>query len=459
MAEEKDTKASEEFAEAERLKVDAKNSEYLAESKKKEALNDGALAALDEDSAAQYFADSARDEAIGTEEKELSAIAQSEAREHLGSSTGEEFTANRLRLDADSKEAKAEKVMQSSIAHGTHAIGYVLQSLVTAILVIYVTVMRFVLHSFVPAIKRSFTSQSHITFVAFGEQVLLLGMHFAVMTVTFTMLVGRLSFGHIAIKSRWKAFVLLASAAGLIESSMYSLPEACYCRMNGKDANSTFIATTTSFGSNMVYLVPRFCLEYLTIFVLFGPNVFIQVHNTLAGNQVLLWVGLCLMNTLYIRLFKWKRMSSVAKPSYQTIKCKRKLENGVEEGYLCGNERNSLSALNTNNLDQADYGSMEEKALLNYSTCSEGNTSYVSSKKRSTTCYQKFCQYCKSLCLSADLLMLSLMAMLVYHSWPLFKVLESVSKSFLGVAASLHHVPILLVGVILILIVHFMYVH
>jgi hypothetical protein len=177
------------------------------------------------------------------------------------------------------------------------------------------------------------------------------------------------------------------------------------------------------------------------------------------------------MNTFYICVFKLKTMPSVTKPD-QTMKCESEIENGFEEGYFCGNERKSLSALNTNDLDQADYGSMEEISLLSSSECSEVIISSVSSRKRSTGpvlfdrrdclgtirfCYQKLCHYCKSLRLSADLLMLSLMAMLLYHSWPIFKVLEPVSKSFLGVAASLH-VPILLVGIILILIVHFMYV-
>ena len=449
-ADEEGTKAREEVAEAERLKVDMEESEYLSQREKDAVLNDEALAALDEDAAAKYLKNAARDEAIGTEEESSSMAAQSEVEELLGASTGDEFAANSLRFDSELKEAKAEQVMRNSIAHGTHAFGFVLQSLVTAILVIYVVVMRCVFQNVVPAIKRSLSSESQFSGMDLGEKVLLLAMHFTVITGMITLLAARLSFCHIAIPSRWKAFGLLASAAGLIESTVHSLTEAYRCRINGKDATATSIAAATSFLSNAVFLVPVALMQCLTLVVVFGPKVFDQVHNTLASYQVLLWFGLLLMNALYIRVFKLKGMSSVTKP------VQNKSEIGVEEGYFVGDERESLSALNINQLYQ-EYGSLEEITLLKSSKCSEVNTSSVSRRKRSTCCCQKFCQYCESLLLSADLLMISLVVMILYHSWPLFRILEPATKSFLGVAASLH-APILLLVVILTLSVHFMFV-
>jgi len=464
MAEEEGAKASEEVAEADRLKVDMEESEFLVQSDKDEALKDEALAALDEDMAAEYVASAAQDEAIGTEEEASSIIAQTQAEELLGSSTGEELSANSMRLNAESKEAKAEQAMKNSMVHGSHAFGFAIESLMTAGIAIYVVAMRFLFHVAVPAIKRSFASESQFTALDFGERVLLLAMHFTVVMGTITLLAGRPGYDDDAITSRWKAPVLLASAAGLIEAStVHSLHEACCCYMNGNDVIVTSIATAVSIASNAVYLVPVVLMECLTVVVVFGPTVFDEIQSTLAGNQVLLWFALLLM--FFIRVFKFKR-NSVAKPD-QT-KHKSETESGVEEGYFCGDERKSLCALNTNELDQ-EYGSMEEIsllngsmeeiALLNSSKSSEAvNTRSVSSRK-STGCYQRFCHYWESLQLSADLLVCALMAMLLYHSWPLLKVLEPVSKSFLGVAASLHGpMMLLVVTIILLLSVHLMFV-
>jgi len=454
MAGEEGAKASEEVAEAERLKVDMEESEYLAQSDKDEALKDEALAALDEDMAAEYVASAAQDEAIGTEEEASSIIAQTQAEELLGSSTGEELSANSMRLNAESKEAKAEQAMKNSMVHGSHAFGFAIQSLMTAGLAIYVVVMRFLFHVAVPAIKRSFASESQFTALDFGERVLLLAMHFTVVMGTITLLADRSSYDDDAITSRWKAPVLLASAAGLIEAStIHSLHEACCCYMNGNDAIVTSLAAVISFASNAVYLVPVVLMECLTLVVVFGPTVFDEIQSTLASNQVLLWFALLLM--FFIRVFKFKR-NSVAKPD-QT-KHKSETESGVEEGYFCGDERKSLSALNTNELDQ-EYGSMEEISLLNSPKSSEVVNTRSASSRKSTGCYQRFCQYWKSLQLSADLLVCALMAMLLYHSWPLLKVLEPVSKSFLGVAASLHGpMMLLVVTIILLLSVHLMFV-
>ena len=427
-------------------------SEYLAQTEKDEALKDEALAALDEDAAAEYFASSARDEAIGTEEEASSIIAQTQAEELLGESTGEELSANSMRLDAESKEAKAEQKLNGSLAHGTHAIGFALQSLVTAGLVIYVVVMRFLFHVAVPAIKRSFTSESKITTMEFADKLLLLAMHFAVVMGTITLLVGRLSFGGVAITSRLKALAVLASAAGFIESTgIHSLTEACCGIMNGNDGITIAMAMVISFASNMVYLVPVILMECLILLSVFGPTVFDQIHNTLVGNQAMLCFALLLAFVIRIQL---KRMS-LAK--LDQTKHKHELESGVEEGYFCGDERKSLSALNTNDLDQ-EYGSMEEIALLHSSKSTEVNCRSVSlSEKKSTSC-EKFCGYWKSLQMPADLLVCSLMAMQIYHSLPLLKVLEPVSKSFLGVAASMHLPMLVLVVIILLLSVHCMFV-
>lgn len=453
MAEEEGAKANEEVAGAEKLKLDMEESEYLAQTEKDEALKDEALAALDEDAAAEYFANSARDEAIGTEEEESSIIAQTQSEELLGESTGEELSANSMRLDAESKEAKAEEKLNGSLAHGTHAIGFALQSLVTAGLVIYVVVMRFLFHVAVPTIKRSFTSESQFTTLEVADKLLLLTMHFTVVMGTITLLVGRLSFVGVAITSRLKALAVLASAAGFIESTgIHSLNEACCGLMNGNDVITISMAMVMSFASNMAYLVPVVLMECLILLSVFGPSVFDQIHSTLVGKQVSLWSALLLAFAIRI---KFKRIS-MAKSDQ--AKHKTALESGVEEGYFCGDERESLSALNTNQVDQ-EYGSMEEIALLHSSKSTEVNCRSVSSsEKKITGWYQKFRQYWKSLQMPADLLVCSLMAMQIYHSLPLLKVLEPVSKSFLGVAASMHLPILVLVVIILLLSVHYMFV-
>lgn len=453
MAEEEDAKATEEFAEAKKLKKDMEESKYLAQSEKDEALKDETLAALDEDAAAEYAAKSARDEAIGTEEEASSIAAQTQSEELLGSSTGEELTANSIRVNAESKEGEAEQVTKRSLSHGTHAFRFAFQSLMTAGLVIYVVVMRFLFHFLVPAIKRSFTPESQFTILEFGERLLLLTMHFSVVLGTITSLVGRLNFDDDAI-TRLKALVLLASAAGLIESTgIHSLTEACCCRMNGNDAITATISIVVSFVSNIIYLVPVVLMECLILVVAFGPNVFDQIHNALAGNQVLLWFALLLMFSM--RIFKFKRIS-VAKSGQ--AKDKSELESGEEEGYFCGDERESLSVLNTYELDQ-EYGSMEEISLLSSPELSEVNSrSESSSEKKSPNCSQKFCQYWKSLQMPADLFVFSLMVMQILHSFPLLNLLEPVTKSFFGIAASLYLPILLVVSIGFVFCVHFMFV-
>lgn len=454
MAEEEDAKATKEYTEAEKLKVDMEESEYLAQSEKDEALKDEALAALDEDAAAEYAAKSARDEAIGADEEASSIAAETQAEELLGSSTGEELSANSMRVDAESKGAEAEQVTKRSLAHGTHAFGFAFQSLMTAGLVIYVVVMRFLFHSAVPAIKRSFTSESQFRILEFGEPLVLKAMHFTVLLGTITSLAGRLiNFDDDAI-TRLKGLVLLAAAAGLIESiGIHSLTEACCGPMNGNDAITTTISIVVTFASNIIYLAPVVLMECLILVVIFGPNVFDQIHNALAGNQVLLWFALLLMFSM--RIYKFKRIS-LAKPD--EAKCKCEPESEVEEGHFCGGERRSLSAFDTNELDQ-EYGSMEEIALLSSPKSAEVNTKSVSFReKKSASCYQKFCQYWKSLRMPADLFVCSLMVMQILHSFPLLNVLEPVSKSFFGIAASLYLPILLVVSIGFVFCVHFMFV-
>ena len=191
LAKEEFAKANEEVAEAERLEVDVQKSQLLGESLATQSEKDEALAVLDEEVAAEYFANSARDGAIAAEEQASSIAAQVEAEELLGSSTGEEFAANRIRFDAESKEAKAEATMKQSIAHGTHAFGFAFQSLMTASLVMYVVIMRFIFRVAIPALKRS--SETHFTAVDFGEKMLLTIMHFVVLIGTIGLVAGRLS--------------------------------------------------------------------------------------------------------------------------------------------------------------------------------------------------------------------------------------------------------------------------
>ncbi len=407
----------------------------------------------DEEVAAEYFANSARDGAIAAEEQASYIAAQVEAEELLGSSTGGEFAANRIRFDAESKEAKAEATMIQSIAHGTHAFGFAFQSLMTASLIIYVVIMRFIFRVAIPALKRS--SATHFTAVDFGEKMLLTIMHFVVLIGTIGLVAGRLSFDDVAMKSRWKSFGLLALVAGVIESlAVYSLSELYCFHRCGANAAATATAAATIFISNVVYLVPVALMESLSLNVMM-PSAFTRLGNS-TNKQIWIWSGLILMVIIDICVFKLKRVLSDAKKGH-IMEYKYQVKDEVEEDYFCGEKRESLTALNTNGFDQ-EYGTMEEISLLNHSNSREEDSDSVSSMK-STGWYQKFCHYCQRLRLSSDLLILSLMGVLLYHSFPLLKVLEPVSKIFLGLVVSSLHIPILLVVCILVLIVHFIFVH
>ena len=449
LAKEEFAKANEEVAEAERLKVDVQKSQLLGESLATQSEKDEALAVLDEEVAAEYLANSARDGAIAAEEQASSIAAQAEAEELLGFSTGEEFAANRIRFDAESKEAKAEATMKQSIAHGTHAFVFAFQSLMTASLVIYVVIMRFIFRG---AIR---SSETQITAVDFGEKMLLTIMHFVVLIGTIGLVAGRLSFDNIAMTSRWKSFVLLASVAGVIESlAVHAMAELYCCHISGANVTTTATAAATIFISNVVYLVPVALMESLSLIVVM-PTAFTRLGN-LTSKQIWIWSGLILLVIIHICVFKLKNVLSDAKNG-QIMECKYQIKDEAEEDYFCGEKRESLTALNTNGFDQ-EYGTMEEISLLNHSNSREEDSNSVSDIRKSTGWYHKFCHYCQRLRLSSDLLILSLMGVLLYHSFPLLRVLEPVSKSF-GLAASSLHIPILLVVCILVLIVHFIFVH
>lgn len=279
LAKEELTKANEEVAEAERLKVDLQKSQLLGESLATQSEKDVALAVLDEEVATEYFANSARDGAIAAEEQASSIAAQAEAEELLGSSTGEEFAANRIRFDAESKEAKAEATMKQSIAHGNHAFVFAFQSLMTASLVIYVVIMRFIFRGAIPALKRS--PETQITAVDFGEQMLLTIMHFVVLIGTIGLVAGRLSFDNIAMTSRWKSFVLLASVAGVIESlAVHAMAELYCCHISGANVTTTATAAATIFISNVVYLVPVALMESLSLNVVFNKQTNLDLVGT-----------------------------------------------------------------------------------------------------------------------------------------------------------------------------------
>lgn len=447
------TKANEEVAEAERLKVDVQKSQLLGESLATQREKDEALAALDEELAAEYFANSARDGSMAAEEQASSIAAQAEAEELLGSSTGEEFVANRIRFDAESKEAKAEATMKQSIAHGVHAFGFAFQSLMTASLVIYVVIMRFIFREVIPALKRS--SETQFTAAEFGEKMLLIIMHFAVLIGTIGLVAGRLSFDDIAMKSRWKSFGLLALVAGVIESlAVFSLSELYCFHRCGANAAATATAAATTFISNVFYLVPVSFMESLSLNVMM-PSAFTRLGNS-TNKQVWIWLGLIFMIIIHISVFKLKKVLSDAKKC-QIMEYKYQINDEAAEDYFCGEKRESSTALNTNGFDQ-EYGTVEEISLLNHSNSTEEDSNSVSSRK-STGWYHNFCHYCQRLRLSSDLLILSLMGVLLYNSFPLLKVLEPVSKTFLGLSASSLHIPILLVVCILVLIVHFIFVH
>jgi len=460
LADEESGKAALEEGESETAIVAAGEAQLLGEEKLGESEREEALAVFDEEKAAEQYAKAARDESIAFEEESSAIASQIESEELLSASTGEEFESLTERFDGESKDAKAENMMKQSIGHGIHALGSVLHAVITSGLIIYVVVMRGLLKMVVPGVARVLRGESSLSAVNVWERGFGFIMHVGVVIGTLASMSNLLlSFEDMPAPLRTRALFYLAVVAGLIESlGIHSTNAACCCHTKGMDLGSALATTIIAFFSNVVRLVPVVLMELLILTTVFGSGIFDETHF-LPIDPV--WIWLMLLVCIFIRILASRTVETKPTPDQLSI------DDG-EHDFLCA----SVGQQNVHPpcVIEKEYGSMEDVSLLSstesVNISSESRASSYNRKYNANTpnclgrCSKAFYQYCEGLRISSDLLVLSLVAMLLWHCWPLLRVLHPLAKASLGMMASWVSIPILIIAVIIVaVVVHFLFVH
>mmetsp|Transcript_13527 Transcript_13527/g.29050 ORF Transcript_13527/g.29050 Transcript_13527/m.29050 type:complete len:746 (+) Transcript_13527:361-2598(+) len=466
LANEENGKSAVEEAEGDAAGLEAGEAQLLSEEKAVASEREEALATLDEEKAAEEYAKAARDESIALEEESSAIASQIESEELLEESTSEEFESLTARFDGESKEEKAGNIMKQSIGHGVSALGLVLHAVVTACLVVYIVVMRGLMKMVVPGVARVFMSESSLNTAHAVERVCRFTLHVGVVIGTIASMSSLVtSFENMPTPLRTRSLIYMAVVAGVIESlGFHSTHAACCCHTNKMDLGAAITTTLRAFFSNIIHLVPLVMIELLILTTIFGPGIFEQTRFRV--NPVWMWCTLLLLVGIFIRSLT--SISVTTKPVSDQIS----MDDGEQE-FLCASvgERSMHPPCDI----EKEYGSMEDVSILSSNSTTNGNDSRAikaSSRSRGTLeydtnttnfiqkCKKAFHQYCERLRPSSDLLALSLVAMLLWHCWPLLRVLYPLAKTSLGSIASWVSVPILVfVTFIAAVMIHFTFVH
>ena len=392
-------------------------------------------------------------------EEESSAVAsQVESEELMAESTSEEFEALAERFDGEQKEVKAGNIMKQSIGHGIHALGVVLNAVVTAGLVIYIVLMKGLTKVAAPSIVKVWKGES-----TFSAKSAICGfiMHVGVVIGSIASMQSTLSnLENIPVPLRIRALFFVALVAGLIESiAIHSTFAACRCYMKGFDGRSAITAISFAFFSNIVHLVPVVMMEVLVISVIFG---FEKLHTAtiLTLNPYWVWIALAIvMCCISLGATFSTRIESKRTPDKSCTS---------EGAFVFASTEQQTTLEVPCDIDGREYGTMEEVSLLSEEV---GSSEELSSKnatsncdsKTEINCLQKFkqilTQYFHGLMLSSDLLVLALMGVLLWNCWPTLKLLHPLAKETVAMLTYWISIPVLIVGVlVLIVAVHVIYI-
>ena len=414
------------------------------------------------------------DESIAAEEETSAIAAQSESEELLSQSTEEEFESQSERLNAASKEGEAEKMMEQSIRHGIRAFGMVIHAVLTAGLVVYVVVMRGLVKVLIPNAFGLWKEEKILSLADIGERICGYLLHFGVVGGTLMAMSNQfLHFDDAITRSRWTTLLYLALVAGGIEAVfVHSSSVVCCCLLRGADARTITMTTAATFLSRVVHLVPFVLMECLILLTLFGPRVF---NLTCFSGVSLLWAWcpLLLLVAIHIWYFELRSIHTSLKKNQGKLHTNKSVD-GWEESYFCQKQNTERQkVLTISNVDQ-EYGSLEEITILvnlneNDDIKSElsAPSSYDQPSKCDTKspdgcldwCRKSFRLYCEGLSLMSDLLVISLMAMLLWHCMPILRVLLPLAKTSLAILSSWVSAPIMIaVLVAAVMIVHLCFV-
>ena len=389
-------------------------------------------------------------------EEESSAIAsQLESEELMSKSASEEFESLAERADAIARDAEAEVLLKQSLGYGIRALGFVIHAIATAGLVVYVMIMKGLMKTVVPGVGRIWNGEHRVSAVCKLERMCDFVIHLSVAIGAISSMPNRFSdFEGVSAPMRIRALFLLAVVAGVIESLV-----------KGVGVGSTIATASLRFFSKIVHSVPVYMMELLILLVLLGPEFFDETH-LVRMNPVLIWCTLLVLKCISTWVIEFRVDNT------KHTQNRRQIDEG-ECVFLRARDGQSKGMCLPVDVNQ-EYGSMEDVSLLSSSAENgiiSNNINYSSSTSTSvddTTppgnclegCKKTLFDYCEGLHLSSDLLVLSLMVSLMWHSWPLLKVLHPVAETFVGTITAWVSLPILIAAtVVLLVIVHFLFVH
>ncbi|KAL3826791.1 hypothetical protein ACHAXA_000617 [Cyclostephanos tholiformis] len=428
---------------AELMAVEAGEEEALGEEKLEESEREVALAVVLEEKASEQYVKAAQDEGIAIKEEESAIATQVESEGLLSKSTSEEFESLAERTDAISKDAKVEDLLRQSVGYGIHALGFAVHAIVTAGLVVYVVVIGGLINTGVPAAKRIWNREHRLSALYVIERICDILIHLGVAFGCIASKPNLLSnFEGISAPLKIRALFHWAAVAGVIESVV-----------NFVFVGSTIVSICLAFFSNFIHSVPQYMIELLIVWVLFGPGVF---DNIVHMKPVSIWGILMLLKCIS----SWAAIFNAA--STKHTQSRRHIDEG-ECNMLCASDGRSKEMFALSNVTLR-YGSVETDEIDNVVkqiNCSSSTRTSISVPDNFVVrCRKTLFGYCEGLRLLSDLLLLSLMVALLRHCWPLIEVLHPVAETFLGTFNAWMSLPILIgVTVVLLLVVHFLFVH
>ena len=253
------------------------------------------------------------------------------------------------------------------------------------------------------------------------------------------------SMPHLLSKDMPPAFLLqLALVASLVESlGVHSTCEACSCHAKGLKLGPTIGEIVHTFMAKFMHLMPVVLMELLIVVTIFGSDVFDAHFSSMS--PVGIWIGLLVAT--FIMAIASRALDTKLTPGQSSV-------DEAKQDCTCA----SVGQQKTHE----HYGSMEEANLL-YSKRrrlrEEARTHGVNTPNCLQRYIKAFYHYCDGLRLYSDLLVLSLLTMLLWHCWPVLKILHPLVKTAIGSVASWVSIPILSASVlVMVAVVYFLLV-
>ena len=470
-------KSVSEKAESTSLKEAGAEAETVGDEKLAASQQEEALSKFDEEEASRHSAEAAKHEALAAEEEAASIASELESEEHFEQSTAEEFESQTERIDAESKGNKARQLMEQSISHGMQALWYVISSILTAAVVIYIVAMKTLFKRVSPAIytywKGNHQWTSFDVLRMTSETLLHAGL---ILAVVATSLASLSNYQELHSWTRWKELLYIAMMVGIIECILlHCVPTIC-CGCVRKHSKSMIAINAGLQLGQVIHIAPEVLIELLILLTLFGVQIF-NNHFIIVIKSAWLWSVVMSFVALHIWFFRLRPIQIIESTKSDDKSSSHNIQHfstseWQEVKYVPDQRNGSLLGVDVDK----EYGSMEEVSLLtsiqesnddiSLTVNSSSTTKNISSSDTSyhiNGCFNRlrlgWAKFCQKLHTKLDLLVLSLMVMLLYHSFPAIAVLHPVAVTSFAALSSFVSTPVLIFGVVaVVVIVHFVFV-